>query len=421
MPTVMHGAENSRKKTIWIVNQYCVPVPNRTRQIILSQYLEERGYKVYILCGSTVHGQNKNLITDKRKYIAQRFDGADFLVIKTGNYNGNSIKRVLVSLQFQYSIKRLSRQLPKPDVIVSDFAGLFGNVFLSWKRKYKTKLIFDILDLWPEAMVDVGYLKKNSLPAKILYQMEHTSYREADGIIFSFEGGRDYITEKKWDIANGGDVDINKVGYLNNGVDLATVDHRRENLPLDDPDLDLDVFKAAYLGSIRLVNDVELLVEAAKALQERGIEDILILVYGDGDHRPMLEEKVKEYGLRNIKFKGRLPVEYAPNMLSKCNLNLFSFKNIPAARFGGSQNKLFMYFASGKPVLSSFHPNYDLVKDRGCGIVVPSTPEAIADGIVRFRDMPTDEYQQYCHNCRTVAEEFDYKNLVTVLIDQIER
>ncbi|MBB6698256.1 glycosyltransferase family 4 protein [Clostridium algidicarnis] len=410
----------SKQKLVWIINPYTVPISKRTRQIVLSQRLIEAGYKVVIVCGSQIHGTDKYLLKKNEKYKFIEFDGEQFLIVNTMIYEGNGAKRVLASIQFQHAVWNLRKSLPVPDVIVSNFAGLFGNVYLKYKRKYSTRIIYDILDLWPETFVDLGYIKKGSILSKVLYSMEHRSYRDSDGVIFSFEGGRDYIIERGWDKASGGNVDINKVGYINNGVDLETVDKNRVELILDDYDLDTDKFKVAYLGSIRRANDLEIIVETAKVLHDRKEESIVFLIYGDGDQRATLEMKAEEYGLTNIIFKGRLPVEYAPNMLSRCNINIFNFMNVPITRFGLSPNKLFMYFASGKPVLETLMPNYDLVSGRNCGIVTDNTPEAIADGIIKFSKMPKEEYELYCQNCRAVAEEFDYKNLVKVLIDQIE-
>lgn len=409
-----------REKVIWLVNQYAVPITVRTRQTVLSQRLVEHGYRVYIICGSKIHGRDENLIHGKIPYQFVEFDGAHFIVVKIDDYS-NSIKRVLVSIQFQKKIWLLRDELPKPDVIVSDFAGLFGNVFLRWKRKYGLKVIYDVLDLWPEDFVDVGFLKKGSSIAKYLYYLEHKAYREADGVIFSFEGGKDYIIEKGWDFEHGGDVNVLTVGYLNNGVDLESVDKQRDELILEDSDLDTNKFKAVYLGSIRRANNVDVIVEIARVLQEKKENNIVILVYGDGDYRQSLEDKVKKMNLTNIKFKGRLPVEYAPNMLSRCNLNLFNFMNVPICRFGLSPNKLFMYFASGRPVLSMIRPNYDIVESRGCGVVTENDSMAAATEIVRFSKMDKEEYDKYCSNCRKVAEEFDYKNLVYELIKYIER
>ncbi len=405
------------------MNEYAVPIVVRTRQIMLSQYLEEKGYCVYIICGSKIHGREENLIEENIPYRKIKFDGAKFIIIRESNYKGN-MQRVLASIKFQHAVWRLRRHLPKPDCIVSDFAGLFGNIFLRWKKRYGTRIIYDILDLWPESFIDAGLLKRNSIAAKILYQMEYFSYANADGIIFSFEGGKDYIIDHHWDKSHGGKVDCARIGYLNNGVDLETFDRQRKNIWLKDKDLDTEQFKAVYLGSIRKANHVDLIVDAARVLQMRGEQGIKILIYGDGDYRQALEDKIRKEKLNNIILKGRLDIKYAPNMLTRSDINLFNFMNGSICKYGLSPNKLFMYLASGHPILSMVQPNYDIVKNRECGMVVDNHPEVVADGIVKFRNMKKDHMELFCKygdNGRQVAEEFDYKNLVTVLLDQIER
>lgn len=194
--------------------------------------------------------------------------------------------------------------------------------------------------------------------------MEHKSYREADGIIFSFQGGRDYIIDKGWSKETGGDVDTSDIGYLNNGVDLESVDEQKDKWILDDPDLDTDKFKVVYLGSISAFNGSDVLVETARELQERKVQDVLFLVYGCGNQEEQLKNMAKDYDLNNIKFKGLLDKKYAMNLLSRSNLNLFTFVNTPLLKYGVSPNKLFMYFASGKPVLSMIKPMYDLVQEK---------------------------------------------------------
>lgn len=42
-----------KKKVVWIINEYNGPnAGTRTRQIVLSQYLREKGYDTYIIAGS---------------------------------------------------------------------------------------------------------------------------------------------------------------------------------------------------------------------------------------------------------------------------------------------------------------------------------------------------------------------------------
>ena len=408
-----------KKKVIWLVNEYNFPDYERSRQTNLCRLLDGCGYDAYIISGSSLNKANANKINDNRKFVFVQAPEAKGYMIKTSNYS-KTYERVLVALQFQYRLWKLRKQLPKPDVIVSDFAGLFGNVFLNWKKKYGTKIIYDIWDLWPEGFVDLGYIKKGSLLAKMLYRMEHKSYREADGIIFSMQGGRDYIVDKGWSKEVGGDVDTSNIGYLNNGVNLEQVDKQKNEYVLQDADLDTDKFKVIYLGSVSKMNGLDVLVETAKVLQERGNDQVTILVYGYGNQEEQLKKMVADYGLKNIKFKGKLDFEYGLNVLSRGNLNIFTFKKSALWKYGVSPNKLFMYFASGKPVLSMIKPNYDLVEEKKAGISVENEPELVADTIERFCKMDKEEYETYCKNARSTAEEYDYKNLVQVLIDKIE-
>ena len=406
-------------KVVWIVNEYNGPDEIRTRQTVLSQYLEEHGYEVYLICGSSDNKGGKNAILEKVKFKYFESDGAKYYVIKTSDYH-RTYERVMVAIQFQRKIWKLRDKLPKPDVIVSDFAGLFGNVFLKWKKKYGTKIIYDILDLWPEGFVEMGYIKQSSLIAKVLYSMEHKSYREADGIIFSMQGGRDYIVDKGWSKEVGGDVDTSNIGYLNNGVDLQIVDKQRDEEYLEDKDLETEKFKVVYLGSISAMNGLDVLVETAKILYERGNENIIFLIYGTGNQEEQLKNMVAEYGLKNIKFKGRLDKKYAMSLLTRSDLNIFTFRDSTLWKYGVSPNKLFMYFASGKPVLSMIKPNYDLVEKKKAGISVENNPEVVAEAVERFSEMNRSEYELYCRNARATAEEYDYKNLVQVLITKIE-
>ena len=407
------------KKVVWLVNEYNLPDYERSRQTNLCRLLDERGYDAYIISGSSLNKKNENRITSGEKYVFIQAPEAKGYMIKTANYH-NTYERVLVAIQFQHRLWKLRNKLPNPDVIVSDFAGIFGNGFLKWKKKYKTRVIFDILDLWPEGFVELGYIKRDSIIAKMLYNMEHRSYREASGIIFSMQGGKDYIVDKGWSREVGGDVDTSNIGYLNNGVNLEKIDKQKDEFILHDPDLDSDKFKAIYLGSISKTNGLDVLVETAKVLQERGNDKILILVYGYGNEEEKLRRLIADYGLRNIKFKGKLEYEYGLNVLSRGDLNIFTFKDSQLWRYGISPNKLFMYFASGKPVLSMIKPAYDLVESKGAGISVENNPGIVADAIERFSIMDKEQYDTYCQNSRATAIEYDYKNLVQVLIDKIE-
>ena len=185
--------------------------------------------------------------------------------------------------------------------------------------------------------------------------------------------------------------------------------------------MDNNKFKVVYLGSISAFNGLDVLVETAKELQERNVEDVVFLIYGYGNQEERLKKMAQDYNLQNIKFKGVLDKKYAMNLLTRGNLNIFTFANTALLKYGVSPNKLFMYFASGKPVLSMIKPAYDLFESRKCGISVENNPTAVADAIIKMSKLPEEEYRLYCSNARTVAEEYDYGKLVNELIRIIER
>ena len=97
---------------------------------------------------------------------------------------------------------------------------------------------------------------------------------------------------------------------------------------------------------------------------------------------------------------------------------MFTGKHIYLYKYGLSLNKMFDYFASGKPIVSNIECGYDMLKEYDCGITVNGgDPNALAEGILKFYNMPKEEYDTYCKNALKAAEDFDFK----VLTDKLEK
>jgi glycosyltransferase involved in cell wall biosynthesis len=233
------------------------------------------------------------------------------------------------------------------------------------------------------------------------------------------EGGKDYISEKGWDKARHWPVRLDKVTNINQGVDLETFDADRAR-PFHDDDLEeAGTFKVVYVGSIRHANNLSVILDAAELLHRKNEARVKILIYGDGDKRTELEESCRERGLTNVKFKGRISPADAPALLSRSDLNLFHFAPTSLMKYGLSPNKLFIYFASAKPILSTVRPQYDLVERYRAGISVDSTANSIADAIMTIADAEPEQYAMYCANARKAAVDYDYKKLAQKLIELI--
>jgi glycosyltransferase involved in cell wall biosynthesis len=402
------------KKKIWLINPVAMPPKYEVRIQTLkrAQYLIASGHDVTIIGGSYLHNTSINLITDKSKFIEAEYDGIKFIHIKTNNYSGNGILRFYNLILFNFRLFFLSKKFAKPDVIAQVASIPFDIILHYVAKKFKAKHIVDVVDLWPESFVQYGLISKNNPLTKLAYLAEKWLYEHADEIVFSMEGGRDYILEKGWDIDSGGKINLNKVHYINNGVDLNDFDLNKKLYKFQDSDLEDDLlFKVIYLGSIRLANNIKLLIDAAELLKDK--KNIRFLIYGDGDDRDYLEEYCNNKQLNNVIFKQKwVELKYVPYVLSKSSLNILNYMPSKILKYGGSQSKSFQYMASGKPICSNIKMGYCPITKYNIGIAKDfNSVNEYANAILSFTEMDTAEYETIYVNARNAVKQYDYKNL----------
>lgn len=405
-------------KKIWLVNHYAMPpeLEPRLRTIKFAEYLTKAGYDVTIFGASSMHNMDLNLISGKEYYIEKQYGILKFVHVRARSYK-NYFERVLNLLEFVIRMRKIASKFDKPDIILHTATVPFGNIMYYLAKKLKAKYYVEVLDLWPESFVMTGILNKKNPLMSLLYYLEKWLYKRADQLIFSMEGGKDYIIEKGWDDVIGGPINIDKVSYINNGVDLNDFNENLENYTIDDEDLnDENTFKIVYIGSIRLFNNVRLLVEAAEKLQNK--KDMIFLIYGDGDERKPLEEYVRKKNIQNVRFKNTfIDKKYIPYLLSKSSINVLNYQQNGIWKYGGSQSKLFQYLASGKPVVSNIVPGYCLVRRHECGISSEfTTSDEYARAFESIRNLSEEEYLIMCNNAKKAAKSFDYEKLTNDMI-----
>jgi glycosyltransferase involved in cell wall biosynthesis len=410
---------------IWLINHYAVP--NKyyplARPATFAKYLMRMGHTVTIFAASTVHNSDKNLITDGSLYKEEIVDEIHYVYVRDCDYTGNGLKRIINMMLFAIRLPRVCKRFPKPDAIlatsVTPLACMKG---IKLAKEYGCRGVAEIADLWPETFVAYELIGKNNLLLKSMYTFERRLYSNADAIVFTMEGGKDYIISMNWDKEHGGPVDMGKVHHINNGVDLEVFKYNRDHGDYHDPDIDDQThFKAVYTGAIRDVNGVDQLVDVAKCLKDKGDARIRLLIYGDGDKRDTLERKASELHLDNIVFKGNIAKNSVPYVLSKADICLLHWKQTPISDYGMSMNKFFEYLAAGKPILSSSKPKYDIVSECGCGLSINiHDSEEYAVLLERFENMPKDELEVYSANALRAANKYDFEKLTKTLLCIIE-
>lgn len=170
----------------------------------LQMYLIRDGNEVKIFCASTVHNSDISINTGDKKSVEKiGKDNVPYIFIKTKNYVGNGRQRIRNMIEYYLKIFGVARQeikqRGKPDVILASSVHPLALVAgIKIAKKIGVPCVCEVRDLWPETFLDFGFTKKNPI-IKGMYRLEKWIYKKADKLIFTMEGGKDYIIEKKWD------------------------------------------------------------------------------------------------------------------------------------------------------------------------------------------------------------------------------
>lgn len=409
--------------TIWFVNKYAMPpqYESRLRTIKFAHYLQEMGYKVTIFGSSVMHNMDMDLIKDSSDYIEKTYGDLNFVHIKTMNYKKTAgIKRIISDIQFHYRFVKLAERFGKPDLIIATSYAIVTNPVLNYAKKKNIRYITEMLDAWPDDFVHYGLVSSWNPIMKLLYRVALRNYEESDATVFSFNGYPQYFEKKRWDKLHGGTVDMKRIFYINNGVDLHDFNAWNNKYTLDDEDLKSDKKHIIYLGSIRLVNNVSQLIKAAELL--RNTQDVDFIIYGDGEDREQLIHYCEERKLGNVKFKDKwIDPKYVPFVLCSSYLNILNYISSDFAKYGISSSKMFQYMASGKPIVCNIDILNCPITDYHLGIAHEmKSAQDYADAIKQILDLPEEEYKAMCLRAKEVAKEFDYPYLTKQMVNIIK-
>jgi glycosyltransferase involved in cell wall biosynthesis len=318
-------------------------------------------------------------------------DGIRFVWVRTTPYSGNDARRALNMCSYAIGVIRAQRRMPRQDVVVGSSVHPAA-VAAAWliASVRRVPFVFEVRDLWPQALVDIGALKENSIATRLFRGAERFLYRQAEVIITLPPLAAGYITllgipkEKIVYIPNGiADYDERAADIDDNAVKLMTkiVDWRRTGHLV-----------AGFVGSHVQVNGVDTIVQAARVLRDREVHDIKFVFVGDGPEKETSKQLARSHDLRNVLFWQSLPKRSIPAVLAALDITLFCLHDISVYKYGLSCNKLFDYLASGRPIVSACAVEDTPVSASGGGICVPSeSPEEIADALIKLASMSAAE------------------------------
>lgn len=130
-------------------------------------------------------------------------------------------------------------------------------------------------------------------------------------------------------------------------------------------------------GRLAIAKNHRLAVEAAKILQDRGVEFVWLFV-GDGEERPNIESLIKIYNLQKyVILLGERTNPYP--YMAQCDVY------VQTSSFEGYGLTIAEAKILGKPVVSTnFDVVHDQIKHGHDGLIAEMTPESVADNILRL-------------------------------------
>ena len=393
-------------KTIWFFNDYAGSKYHgmEFRNYYFAKEFVKLGHEVYIFSASYMHLFKKLPQTDGH-YTHEKIDGINYIWIKVPNYGeSTNKKRVLKWLLFTIKLFFIPKEEVKtPDVVIaSPMAPFLILPAMYQAKKYKAKLIYEVKDIWPLSIIELGNIKPTHPLVKIMSWCEKTAIQKSDVIVSSLQNYGDHLKN---------DLDIDKeFVWINNGIDLDEM-NQIETLNEDTINkIPENKFIVGYTGTIGIANALNYFLEAAKQLQDNN--DILFVIVGDGKEKQNLLNKYNK--LKNVLFIEPIPKQQVQSMLKLFDVCYIGLKKENLFKYGVSPNKLFDYMYSGKPILYAIESGKsDIVKIANCGLSIEAeNSKAILDGVLKLYNMEKSERDKLGQNGKKyVLEHFTYKKL----------
>lgn len=402
--------DSKKQKHIWIINEYAgSPEYGMTfRHYYLAKEFVAQGMPTTIISASYSHFLKKYPNMNHLNYQKENIDGIDYLWLKVLKYSKSFDKRrVLKWFQFCYRLPYIPKYIDqKPDVIICSPSAPFAilpSYFLA--KRFKAKLIFEVRDIWPLTLVEIGHFSKMHPFIRFMGWFERFALNKSDVLVSNLQNYSNHIQ----------DIGINRTAHwVSNGIDL---DSMKINTPVDvsvAKQIPKNKFIVGYTGKLGVSNAVIHLIDAAQILKDH--DDIIFVIVGDGQEKEFLQDYAKES--KNIIFIDSIDKAQIQSMLSFFDVCFLGLEKENIFKYGTSPNKLFDYMYSGKPVLHSIETPKDIVSLCNCGVTVePEDPQAIVNGIFElFRLSQSDRMQLGQNGKKYVLEEFTYKHLANKYI-----
>jgi glycosyltransferase involved in cell wall biosynthesis len=354
------------------------------RSYYLARALVEKGIRAVVVTAHNAPGYRKESIDEiDVHYLPVRYD----------NRFGFT-RRIFAFYKFAIKAATFSAGHRDADICYAISTPLtIGIAALMVRRRFKIPYIFEVGDLWPDAPIEMGFIR-NPLLLRLLYRMEKRIYRNAQSIVALSMPIRDAINKK---------ISGKNIHLVRNMADTDFYKPEEKRLLLEEKFGTKGKFVISYIGALGVANGLDYILACAVASRDERLP-IHFLICGDGAMLPMLRTSAMDAGLANLSF---VPFQNRDGVAATMNITdatFICYQPFPILETG-SPNKYFDGLAAGKLTIVNFGGWIkDEISREACGIYADAhTPTDFVTKIKPFLQDPwlLKNYQQ---RARQLAE-----------------
>lgn len=378
-----------------------------SRYRTMADVLCDAGYDVEVVSSTFRHQTKTQRDLDYVKTIDSRYK---MTLLEEPDYQKNiSLQRIYSHHCFAKKVVKYLSTRKKPDLIIVSVPSLsVGSAVTKFAEANNIKVVIDIQDLWPETFrMAINIPVVSDILFAPLMAQANKIYSRADKVMAVSQTYVKRGLSKNHKDSQGLAVFI--------GTDSNLVAQAVAGKSVTKPQ---DEFWVGYIGALGNSYDIKLIIDAIKIMNNKGIDNIVFKVMGEGEFLEDFKKYAVEKGV-NCQFTGF--IEYGEMMvnLRACDV---AVNPIVGQSVSSIINKVSDYAMAGVPVINTqISPEYrKLVEDYACGINCESGNAAsVAEAIEKLYKDSALKIQMGENSSRLANEKFDrsitYKNIITLI------
>jgi glycosyltransferase involved in cell wall biosynthesis len=401
--------------------------PGGTRHHEFARYLTTHGHHVTVIASpvsyltgatmSTVSNEPRNRGEEKSGVLPSGGNPGcgELTILRASTYQAlhkSFVHRMLAFFSFMVSSFWIGLGVKNVDVVWGTSPPIFQGL-TAWllARLKGAPLLFEVRDLWPQFAIAVGVLR-NPILIRLSLWLEHFLYHQADRVMVNSPG---YVTHVSKHgarfielVPNGSDPQM--FDPLNDGKFFRALNHLENK------------FVVLYAGAHGLSNDLGVVLEAAKILQNKiPSPEVMVTFLGDGKEKPALQAQAATLGLTNVLFLSSIPKTGMAEALAGADACLAILKPLDEYKTT-YPNKVFDYMAAGRPVILAIDGVIrTVIEAAGGGIFTPpGNPSALADAIQKLAEDPGRSRKMGLAGRKYLEEHFSRVVMAARLLDVLE-